>query len=48
VEKGIEIGVEKGREEKQIEIAKNLRSRGMDIHSVSDITGLPVSQIETL
>ena len=48
-DKGIfEDGREEGREEKQIEIAGKLKGKGMDIHSISEITGLTVSRIRMI
>ncbi len=48
VEEGIEIGREKGRDEEKYEIARKLKSRGMDSHAVSEITGLSVTEIDKL
>jgi predicted transposase/invertase (TIGR01784 family) len=42
LEKGVAIGIEKGREEGKLEIAKAMLTKGMDIQMVSDLTGLPI------
>jgi predicted transposase/invertase (TIGR01784 family) len=47
-EEGIEIGVEKGREERNIEIARELLKNGIDIDVISKSTGLTQEQIERL
>jgi predicted transposase/invertase (TIGR01784 family) len=47
-EEGIEIGVEKGREERNIEIAKELLKNGIDIDIISKSTSLTREQIERL
>jgi len=48
IEKGEAIGIEKGEAKKAIEIAKKLKSRGMLSDQVSEITGLPIEEIENL
>jgi len=56
MEKGIEKGLVKGREEgmekgaylQKIEIAKEMFRKNMTIDLISEITGLPVSELETL
>jgi len=45
-DKGVfEDGREEGREEEKIEIAGKMKRKGIDIHSISEITGLTVSRI---
>ena len=48
IEKGEAIGIEKGEAKKAIEIAKKLKSRGMLSDQASEITGLPIEEIENL
>ena len=43
-EKGIEKGIEKGK----IEVAKKSLEAGLDINTISNITGLDISEIEKL
>ncbi len=45
---GMEKGIEKGREEKTIEIAKNMLNKGLDRETISTLTGLPLEDIKTL
>ncbi|MDU2123571.1 MAG: Rpn family recombination-promoting nuclease/putative transposase [Clostridium celatum] len=47
-EKGIKIGKEIGKKEGTIEIAKNSLKAGLDIDTISSITGLKKSEIEKL
>ena len=47
-EKGIEIGKELGRNERDIEVVKNSLKAGLDIETISSITGLTKSEIEKL
>ena len=46
IEIGIERGLEKGREEEKLEIAKNLKQAGVDIITISIVTGLSRERIE--
>ncbi len=46
--KGLQKGIEKGEKKKQIEIAKNSLKQGLDIKTVSLITGLTIDEITTL
>ena len=48
LEKGIKIGEEKGKVETKIEIAKMMISKGVDIDSISEFTGLSKSELEML
>ncbi len=48
VEKGIEIGEERGKKEREVEIAKKMLSKGVDIKDIADFTGLPKVQMENL
>ena len=47
-ERGKQSGVQEGEKNKQIEIAKNLLSEGIDINVISKTTGLSVDEIEKL
>jgi predicted transposase/invertase (TIGR01784 family) len=44
-EEGREEGREKGREEGKLEIARNMKTRGFDIETISEITGLSPEEI---
>ncbi len=48
IEIGIGIGREEGKKEEKIEIAKNLKSMGLDIESIMQATGLDKSEVESL
>ena len=41
-------GIEKGKTEQQITIAKNLKTAGIDIKIISENTGLSIEEIEKL
>ncbi len=43
-----EQGLEQGSKEKQIEIAKNMLNKGIDINLISEVTNLSEKEIETL
>ncbi|MCI9084461.1 MAG: hypothetical protein HFH46_02440 [Bacilli bacterium] len=43
-----EEGLAEGFKQKEIEIAKNMLNKKMDIETISDITGLTKEKIETL
>ena len=45
---GIEEGIEKGSNQKQIEIAKKLLDKNMDIQDIVDTTGLPLEKVKEL
>ena len=47
-ERGIEIGKEIGGKNKAIEVAKNSLKAGLDIDTISSITGLEKNEIEKL
>ncbi len=47
-ERGILIGHEKGRKEREIEVAKNLLKAGISIDIISQTTGLPPDEIKQL
>ena len=47
-EEGLEKGLEKGREEMAIEIARNAKKMGMEASVISKLTGLSVSETESL
>lgn len=46
VNQGIEIGIEKGKDEKALEIAHNLSQLGLDLESISKATGLSLSELQ--
>ena len=48
IKKGKEDGIEQGKKEEKIEIAKKMLSKGIDIPTISDITGLSIEEIESL
>ena len=52
IEQGIKEGIKQGREQgeknKQLEIAKKLKERGMKINEIEEITGLQYQEIESL
>ena len=45
---GIEIGMEKGMNQRSLEIAKKMLTKGMDEASVMDMTGLTAEEIKLL
>ena len=45
---GVEEGIEKGKKEQQISIARNLKKAGIDIKIISENTGLSIEEIENL
>ena len=45
---GIEEGIEKGKKEQQISIARNLKKSGIDIKVISENTGLSIEEIKNL
>ena len=47
-EKGREEGMEKGMERKSVEIANNLIKLNMPLEQISQVTGLPIEEIEKL
>ena len=47
-EEGMEEGMEKGREERDYEIARNLKTRGHPVAEIAEITGLSLEKIERL
>jgi len=46
--RGFEQGIEQGSKEKQLEIVKNMLSKGFDIDTISEITGLTKNELEDL
>jgi len=48
IKDGLEQGIEQGQKNKQIEIAKRLLDKKMEISTISEITGLTIQEIETL
>ena len=51
-EKGLEKGIEKGRAEgaqdKALEIARNMKSMGLSLDQIANITGLSIDVISSL
>ena len=47
-QEGIEQGIEHGKAEEKLSIAKKLKQTGMDIKQISKITGLAEKEIEKL
>jgi hypothetical protein len=47
-EEGREEGLERGREEREAEIAKNALTKGVSVEFISEITGLPAETIQSL
>ena len=48
IEQGIAKGIEQGEIKKQMEIAKNLKSNGLDAQFISNVTGLSIERIKQL
>ena len=48
IEKGIQKGMQKGIENEKLQTAKNMLARGLDVDLISDVTGLPKSEIKKL
>lgn len=48
LEEATEAGIEKGSQEKALEIAKNLLNAKMDLDSIAKMTGLSMEEIEKL
>lgn len=46
LEQGLEKGLEKGREERTVEIARAMQSKGMDLETISSITGLALEALQ--
>lgn len=47
-EEGKQEGIEEGEKKKAIDIAKNMREKGIDLETISSVTGLSVEEIEKL
>ena len=47
-DKGIAEGVDKGRKEKELEIAKKMKDKGVKIDEIIEFTGLTKEEIENL
>ena len=47
-EEGLEQGREEGREEERLKTARAMKTRGMEVSVIADITGLTSEQIESL
>lgn len=48
LEEATEAGIEKGSQEKALEIAKNMLNAKMDLDSIAKMTGLSMEEIEKL
>ena len=48
IEKGIKQGIEKGIEKGRTEVAKTMLAKGMDISTISELTGLSVDEISQM
>ena len=48
MEEGIKKGIEQGKKEQQISIAKSLKNAGIDIKIISENTGLSIEEIKNL
>jgi predicted transposase/invertase (TIGR01784 family) len=48
LQKGEEIGVKEGEEKNKLKVALNCLIKGMDVHTIAEITDLPVERIELL
>ena len=47
-DKGLEAGIQQGKKEKTIDIAKKMKSKNVDINFISQVTGLTVIEIQDL
>ena len=47
-DKGLEVGIEQGAQQKEIEIAKKMKQKNMTSEEISEITGLTKEEIEKL
>lgn len=47
-QKGLQEGRKEGRKESSLEIAKNLKTEGLDVNIIAKCTGLSVQEIEAL
>ena len=45
IEKGIKKGIKEGKEEKSLEIAKNMKALGIDIDTIIKATGLSKEEV---
>ena len=48
IEEGIEKGIEKGEYRKSIQVAKEMLSKGFDMAVISQISGIPLEEVEIL
>ena len=48
IDRGIDQGRKEGREEMQIEAAKAMKSKGIDMDTISECTGLSIEEIRKL
>lgn len=48
IKEGKDIGIKEGEEKSQLKIAVNCLLKGMDVLTISEITNLPIEQIETM
>ena len=48
IEKGMKQGMEKGIEQATLNVVKNALKKGLSLELISELTGLPVEEIEKL
>ena len=48
IQKGIRQGMSQGRHEEALEIARNLKYKGISLEIIADATGLSIQEIEAL
>ena len=48
MEKGMEKGMKEGAQKAQLQIARNMKAKGIDNQSIAECTDLPLSMIEEL
>ena len=47
-QKGMEKGIKEGAQKAQLQIARNMKAKGIDNQSIAECTDLPLSMIEEL
>ena len=47
-DKGLKTGIERGKEQNNLQIAKKMLSKKFDINTISEITGLTVEELKKL
>ena len=48
IQEGIEQGIEQGQQKRNVEIAKNMLLKNIDIKIISEVTGLTIQKIDDL